>query len=367
VSTAVGGTPAVAPFGSTIDHSHSRVAAAALDARGVGDRGTAGSSRSDTCRDKMDEAGLAAAVAAASSTHAKAPPFAGPTGFRAWGAEVAIWLRLTSVPPNKQAATLTAAMTGVAKRLALRLPPDVMFGDTGVDSLMSLLRSRFGDAGGTTSKVAFDGLRSCTRGNSTMQEYLVSLDEAVALCEEADCTLSDAMQTHVVVDQANLSSAEQSMALSTASTGTDAPVTYLAITRAPLLLYGGKAKKTDVALLAQPRPSRAPRPPRKPPGGGGDPGSGAAAESACWYCKKAGHTKRDCRMRVKHLRERGITVEDAGGGGSNDDPPAAAVIHMVVLTGTTGSSWEVPAGEVIVDSGATATVVGDDWVTAFLL
>jgi len=72
-------------------------------------------------------------------------------------------------------------------------------------------------------------------------------------------------------------------------------------------------------------------------------------------------------MRVKHLRERGITVEDAGGGGSNDDPPAAAVIHMVVLTGTTGSSWEVPAGEVIVDSGATATVVGDDWVTAFLL
>ncbi|OSX81393.1 hypothetical protein BU14_0022s0113 [Porphyra umbilicalis] len=217
----------------------------------------------------MDEAGLAAAVAAASSTHAKAPPFAGPTGFRAWGAEVAIWLRLTSVPPNKQAATLTAAMTGVAKRLALRLPPDVMFGDTGVDSLMSLLRSRFGDAGGTTSKVAFDGLRSCTRGNSTMQEYLVSLDEAVALCEEADCTLSDAMQTHVVVDQANLSSAEQSMALSTASTGTDAPVTYLAITRAPLLLYGGKAKKTDVALLAQPRPSRTPRPPRKPPGGGG--------------------------------------------------------------------------------------------------
>jgi len=172
------------------------------------------------------------------------------------------------VSSNKQAATLTAAVMGVAKLLALRLPPDVMFGDTGVDSLMSLLRSRFGDAGGTTSNVAIDGLRSCTRGNSTMEEHLVSFDEAVALCEEADCTLSDAMQTHVVVDQANLASAEQSMALSTASTGTDAPVTYLAITRALLLLNGGKAKKTDVALLAQPRPSRAPHPPRKQHRGG---------------------------------------------------------------------------------------------------
>lgn len=90
VSTAVRGSPAVAPLGSIFDHSHSCVAAAALDARGVGDRGTAGSSKSDTWRNKMDEAGLAAAVAAASSTYAKAPPFAGPTCFRAWGAEDAI-------------------------------------------------------------------------------------------------------------------------------------------------------------------------------------------------------------------------------------------------------------------------------------
>ena len=72
-------------------------------------------------------------------------------------------------------------------------------------------------------------------------------------------------------------------------------------------------------------------------------------------------------MRIKHLRERGITVEDTGGGCSNDDPPAAAFIHMVVLTERTGSSWEVPDGEVIVASGATAIVFGDDWVSAFLL
>jgi len=61
-------------------------------------------------------------------------------------------------------------MTGVAKRLALRLPSDEMFSDTGVESLLALLRGRFGNAGGTSSKVAFDGLRSCTRGSTTMEE-----------------------------------------------------------------------------------------------------------------------------------------------------------------------------------------------------
>ncbi|OSX80833.1 hypothetical protein BU14_0031s0005 [Porphyra umbilicalis] len=222
----------------------------------------------------MDEAALAAAVAAVSSTTAKAPPFAGPTGFRSWCADVAIWMRLTSVPPSRQAASLTAAMTGVAKRLALRLPSDEMFSDTGVESLLALLRGRFGNAGGTSSKVAFDGLRSCTRGSTTMEEYLVAFDEAIALCEEAGCSLSDAMQVHVVVDQANLSSPEQTMALSTASTGTDAPVTYVSITRALLLLYGGRSKTTAVALVAQPSSGRQPRPPRKQPGGGALPEAG---------------------------------------------------------------------------------------------
>jgi len=242
-----------------------------------------------------------------------------------------------------------------------------MFSDTGVESLLALLRGRFGNAGGTSSKVAFDGLRSCTRGSTTMEEYLVAFDEAIALCEEAGCSLSDAMQVHVVVDQANLSSPEQTMALSTASTGTDAPVTYVSITRALLLLYGGRSKTTAVALVAQPSSGRQPRPPRKQPGGGGAPGGGGTADGACWYCQKPGHSKKECRMRVKHLRERGITIADAGGGDRHDEPPADAVIHMVVLTGTTGSSWAVPVGEVIVDSGATATVVGEDWLTEFLL
>jgi len=42
----------------------------------------------------MDEAARAAAVAAVSSTTTKTPPFASPTGFRSWCADVAIWMRL---------------------------------------------------------------------------------------------------------------------------------------------------------------------------------------------------------------------------------------------------------------------------------
>jgi len=91
------------------------------------------------------------------------------------------------------------------------------------------------------------------------------------------------------------------------------------------------------------------------------------AGGACWYFEKLGQSKKKCSMRFKHLCARGITVEEAGGGGRHDDPPADAVIHMVVLTGTTGSSWEFPVGEVIFNSGTTATVVGEDWVTSFLL
>jgi len=120
----------------------------------------------------MDEAALAAAVAAVPSKTATAPPFAGPSVSRSWCADVVIWMRLTSVPPGRQAASLKAAMTGVAMRLALRLPSDAMFSDTGVASLLALLRSRFFSAGGTSRKVPFDGLRSCTCGFTTMEEHL---------------------------------------------------------------------------------------------------------------------------------------------------------------------------------------------------
>jgi len=107
---------------------------------------------------------------------------------------------LTSVPPGRQAATLTAAMKGVAKILALRIPLDEMFSDTGVESPCALLRSRFGNAGSISRKIAFDGRRSSTRGATTMEEYLVAFDEAISLCEEAGRFLRDAMQVHIVVD-----------------------------------------------------------------------------------------------------------------------------------------------------------------------
>jgi len=157
------------------------------------------------------------------------------------------------------------------------------------------------------------------------------------------------------------------MGLSTASTGTDAPVTYLSITRALLLLYGSRSKTTAVALVPQPRTGRQPRLPRKPPGGGGALRAKVTADGAFWYFRKPSNSKKEGRMRFKHLRERGITFEDARGGGRHEEPPADAVIHMVALIGTTGSSWAVPAGEGISDSGATATVAGEDRLTAFRL
>jgi len=98
-------------------------------------------------------------------------------------------MRLTSVLPGRQAASLLAAMIGDDYWFALRLPPDEIFSDTDLESLLALLRSRFGIVGATSRKVEFNSLRACTRGAATMEEYLVAFDRAIALCEEAGCSL----------------------------------------------------------------------------------------------------------------------------------------------------------------------------------
>jgi len=165
------------------------------------------------------------------------------------------------------------------------------------------------------------------------------------------------MQVHVVVNRAFLSSSKQTMALSTDCTGINAPVIYLLMTRTLLLLFDGRSKTTAFAPVAHPSTGRQLCPLRKQPGGGGAPSGGLPADGACAYCQNPGHSKKECRIRVKHLCEHGITGSDAKGGDRPEDSPADAVIHMVVLTTRTGSSMSVLIGEVIVDSGARATMV----------
>ena len=121
----------------------------------------------------------------------------------------------------------------------------------------------------------------------------------------------------------------------------------------------------------RPRPRRLPRNPK-----GDDVG--------CWHCGITGHVRRDCRKRLAEEAARsgappggggassgaGGGMGDGGGGGSDGDEAAYAVretCHLVlVATGGEAPSLAGPAGDVILDIGATATVAGAAWVAAYL-
>lgn len=304
-----------------------------------------------------------AAAAASAYFNSKPAPDAGPTGFRLWKTEVSVWQRLTTMSPATQAPTMVAALTGVAKRLALTMPEDELFSPDGVAKLVALMEGRFGGATGTTRVAAFNGLRACGRGASSMEEYLVSFDEALVLCVEAGCSVDDLTQANVVLHQAGLTDTEQMLVVAMASKGTEEAFTYADVTRALLTLFGGKGKGKATALVTAPTGGRLPQATRRP----GAPGRGTAtpgAGSTCWYCNKTGHLMADCKLKERHLRERGSTP---GAGGSQDAAgPVNETIHLLVLAGTTGHAWGGAVGEAILDPGATATVVGAAWAEAFL-
>lgn len=69
-------------------------------------------------------------------------------------------------------------------------------------------------------------------------------------------------------------------------------------------------------------------------------------------------------MRIEHFRLRNLGDAPKAPAGAGRDP--VEVIHLVGLAETSGSSRKAPAGQVIVASGETATVVGEDWLSAFL-
>lgn len=310
----------------------------------------------------MAEAAQAAAAAAVTQFFTKAPTFSGASGFRVYKTELKIWLRMTTVAANKQAPTTLAALTGSAKRLAVTLTVDKFFQDDGAAQLLAVLEERFGERAGASSETAFEALHACVRKDSTMEEYLVSFDEALVRCEEAGLAVLNAMQAHLALHQAGLTDMERSMTVSTATKESTAELTYREVASALMVLFPGKGGTGRSALVAQTaNPREPPAPvPRRPVGG-----RGGAATSAvkCWYCTKNGHVQSDCRMRAKHHRERGLT--EGEGASAAPRPADHEVVHLVIRAGTTGSSWDAPTGQVILDSGATSTIVGADWQDSF--
>lgn len=74
--------------------------------------------------------------------------------------------------------------------------------------------------------------------------------------------------------------------------------------------------------------------------------------------------KTDCRLRARHLKERGsvLPAEQSSSAGTD----RADVIHLFVLAGSPGTSWIAPVGHLILDRGATAAVAVEVWAAFFL-
>lgn len=310
----------------------------------------------------MSDTAMAAVAAAATHAFAKAPALGCATRFRTYKKELKIWLRMTAVPAEKGAPTMMAGLMGVAKRLAGTIAGDNFFRPDGAERLLALVESRVRGTPGTVSVTAFEALHSCERKSRTMAEYLVSVQEAVSLCTEAGLPINDAMQAHLILHQAGLTDPEYTMTVSTAGTGDGAELKFKAVATTLMALFTSRIGASDQSLVSKTAPSPHhlggnPRP-------GQDALGGPNGSNKCWYCSKRGHSRADCRLRARHLRERIIQTGSAadntnvpGRQGNDDD-----VIHVTVLAGTTGNSWDAPVGQLILDPDATTSVAGSAWV-----
>lgn len=68
-----------------------------------------------------------------------------------------------------------------------------------------------------------------------------------------------------------------------------------------LTIYGGRDKPKATALVGTQVQPKKPRPPRLERPAGISAVAPADSGPLCWYCKKGGHIKAECRPREKHL------------------------------------------------------------------
>lgn len=278
---------------------------------------------------------------------------------------------MTLVAANKQAPMMLASLTGEAKRLAGTISTESFFQDNGEDLLLALLEDRFCGTPGTSSVSAFEALHACLRRDSPMVDYLTSSDEAIAQCTEAGLALDNTMWAHLLLKQAGLSELERSLVISTAGKPGGGDMQFKHVSNTLMVLFPNKGRSGGAALMTETVGNAASPSAR---GGAnrrrtdtGMPSGGAAPEggvATCWYCSKNALVKNDCRLRARHLKERGIVLPAEQS--SKDAKDRADVIHRVVLAGTTGTGWNSPVGRLILDPGATATVADEAWAASFL-
>lgn len=93
-------------------------------------------------------------------------------------------------------------------------------------------------------------------------------------------------------------------------------------------------------------------------------------QAGCWYCGKSGHVRRDCRKRI---RDEASSATPPVPPPTNRPPTGEEAFvshetaHLVLLAeGKDATGLGARTGDVILDIGATSTIVGAAWVAAYV-
>ena len=335
--------------------------------------------------------------------HVVAPLWEGPEGFTQYEENVAVWLHLTELTDDKKGGALRMSLSGVAYEADRKVKVSALIQTDGYLEMLNTLRAAFGGSDFKRGHTAYRRLRTMYRGSRDMEVYLAEVGQALAECRLNGYEMSHNVAGALILDQAGLDQSQQATTLATAVSLRTNRNPEAAISVALRDLWGGGAPLTasaDAVMMVvtyaqheayvarQTTPLRARAPPPAPPRSGSD------TQTVCWYCSKKGHIASVCRKRMRDeastpqprfqagaprganegeavavAREQALVVTIASVGSAVGDPAGVSheQVHLILTAdGSPGRSLAVSPREFVLDIGATATIAGADWLSAFV-
>jgi len=318
---------------------------------------------------------------------ASAPPpsWAGPGDFTSYRRRARVWLHTCNVLPSQQGGVLLLALTGLAAECASQLHEDLVCPDTGAAALLAHLAISFDAPPAVKIDRASAELHACRRGGGSVAAYVVRFQSAVARCARAGVPLPVADLGGFLMSHSGLSHEQQVVVQVTAAHSALTPATPTVVELAASLdrLHGhavaaAPPAMATITLTADEHQALL---------AAGQDRASAVSRSGpvvCWHCHKEGHVRFHCPERKARVVAAGPPasfvppVADSVEAGSAllasvvGSPPAvsSAGHRVLVCTSVVGAQVlaadALPAGVAIIDPGATATLVGADWLRTYL-
>lgn len=345
-----------------------------------------------------------------------APAWGGPDGFAAYQRRARVWLHTCNLPAAQQGGALLLSLTGLAAESAQQLPESTLFSVVGATALLEHLRLSFDAPASVKLDRASEALHTCTRGSGTMAAYLVKFRTAATRCATSGAALPDQYLRGLMLRNAGLSHEQQVMVQVTASASAAALNNpSLSETSAALWRLHGDVRSTSradtlptITLTAAEHAALV---------AAGEQRTRAGGPIICWHCHKPGHVRFNCPDRPRRdgaavpphppaaAGPEGVPAAPAAGvapaaaenvagapARAQGNGAAAANPHRVMLAaadnapGMPAPAWAgypilvchasasetvlkasvCAVGDAIVDPGATATVAGSDWLSAYV-